>query len=166
LYAFRAQRQARQATDAADNFPYAGEKRRHMKYTKTAGLAALALFLTLSVSAFAGSKDGGSTSFELAQKANVAGTELKPGLYKLEWQGSGSDVHVQFKQGRNVVASSNAKLVDLPSKERISAAVLNTSPNGTPTLAEARMAGKQFKLVFDTTSEAANHQSGRSGSQQ
>jgi hypothetical protein len=137
-----------------------------MKYAKTASLAALALFLSLSLSAFAGNnKDGGSASFELAQTASLAGTALKPGLYKLEWQGSGSDVRVQLKQGRNVVARSNAKLVELPSKERLNAAVLSTSSAGTPTLAEARMAGKTFKLVFDSNSEAANHQASGGGSQ-
>ena len=136
-----------------------------MRHTITAGLAALALFLGMSVSAMAGSKDGGSASFELPQKASIAGTELKPGNYKLEWQGTGSDVHVQFKQGKNVVATSNAKVVELPSKDRFTAAVLNTNPNGTPALAEARMAGKNFKLVFGNAPQAADRQSSGGGSQ-
>jgi hypothetical protein len=131
----------------------------------TAWLAAVALFLSMSVSAFAGSKDGGSASFELPQKASIAGTELKPGNYKLEWQGSGSDVKVQFKQGKNVVASSTARVVELPSKDRFTAAVLNTNPNGTPALAEARMAGKNYKLVFSNPSDAANRQASGGGSQ-
>ncbi len=137
-----------------------------MKRTKTAGLAALALFLSVSMSAFAGSKDaGGSSSFELSRNAIVAGTELKAGNYKLAWEGSGPDVKVQFKQGRNVLATSNAKVVELPAKDRVTAAVLADHPGGAPTLAEARMEGKHFKLVFDTTSEAANHAQTGTGQQ-
>lgn len=137
-----------------------------MKHTKTAGLAALALFLSMSMSAFAGSKDsGGSSGFELSRNAIVAGTELKPGNYKLAWEGSGPDVKVRFKQGRNVVATSNAKVVELAAKDRVTAAVLNANPSGAPTLTEARMAGKRFKLVFDTTAEAANHAQAGGGQQ-
>jgi hypothetical protein len=167
LYAYRAQTQQRWRRETPPYSPCGGEKEISMKHTNKAGAAVLALSLLMSLSAFAGSKDsGGSSGFELSRKTIVAGTELKPGVYKLAWEGSGPEVKVQFKQGRNVVATSNARVVELPGKDRITAAVLNGNSNGAPTLAEARMAGKRFKLVFDGTSEAANHSQAAGGGQQ
>jgi hypothetical protein len=139
-----------------------------MKKVTIASLAALALFLMMSASAFAGSKDGGSTDFELRNQADVSGTTLAPGTYKLRWEGAGPEVHVQFTQGKKVLATTTAKVVELNSKDSVSAAVLDHSASGAPALSEARLSGKRFKLVFDTASEAsAKHaQSNGGGSQQ
>ena len=62
----------------------------------------------LSLSAFA--KDKNETRITLSHSVQVGMTQLKPGDYKLQWDGSGSNVQVKFLQGKEVVATVPAKL--------------------------------------------------------
>ena len=62
----------------------------------------------LSLSAFA--KDKNETRITLSHSVQVGMTQLKPGDYKLQWDGSGSKVQVKFLKGKDVVATVPAKL--------------------------------------------------------
>ena len=53
-----------------------------------------------------------SAKFTLEQPVTVAGTQLAPGEYKLTWDGSGPDVTVSFAEGKKVVATASAQLVN------------------------------------------------------
>jgi len=76
----------------------------------------------------------------------VNGTTLKPGDYKIQWEGSGPDVEVSIMQGKNVVAKAPAHVVNLDSAAENSAAVTHKSEDGTSSLAGVRFAGKKFAL--------------------
>lgn len=119
-----------------------------MKFATVSKSLVLGLALLLATSAFAGTK----ASLQLQSSVNVSGTTLKPGEYKLEWEGTGPDVEVSFIQGKTVVAKTSAKLVDLNSPARETAAVVKANGDGSNSLLSARFEGKRFSLDLDAAS--------------
>jgi hypothetical protein len=85
--------------------------------------------------------------------AIVSGTKLKPGAYKLQWEGSGPNVEVSILQGKTVVAKVPAKVVDLKVASLNNAALLTTNSDGTSTLSGARFEGKKFALELGDSSD-------------
>ena len=63
------------------------------------------LALLLASSAFAATKG----ELTLLNPATVNGTNLKAGDYKLQWDGTGTDVQVTFLQGKTVIAKSRPR---------------------------------------------------------
>jgi hypothetical protein len=84
-----------------------------MKVVKYSALLAM-LTLSLSAGLFARdkSKDKNEGKFTLVDSVQVGSSELKAGDYKATWNGSGPDVQVIILQGKDVVATVPAKLVD------------------------------------------------------
>ena len=71
---------------------------RHLRYF--ALLSSLAMLSSLGV--FARSKN--QQSVDIPNTVQVGGTQLKPGNYKMEWQGTGPDIQVTFLlDGKTVV---------------------------------------------------------------
>ena len=66
-------------------------------------LALLSIFAMLSsLSVFARNKN--QQSVDIPDTVQVGGTQLKPGNYKMEWQGTGPDIQVTFlRDGKTVV---------------------------------------------------------------
>jgi len=62
----------------------------------------------LSAGGFA--KDNNRHSVEIPDSVQVGGTQLKPGNYKVEWQGTGPDIQVTFLQNGKTVATVPATL--------------------------------------------------------
>ena len=87
----------------------------------------MGLALLLASSAFAGTK----ATVNLLSPTSVSGTTLKPGEYKLEWEGTGPNVEVSIMQGKNVFAKVPAKVVDLSSPAPNSAAILARRDDGS-----------------------------------
>ena len=112
----------------------------------------LGLALLLASSAFAATKG----SLTLNSPATVNGTTLKPGDYKLQWDGSGPNVEVSILQGRTVLAKVHAKVVDLPAAAEISAAVVTKNADGTTSLSGARFEGKKFALEIGESTMSMN----------
>ena len=112
----------------------------------------LGLALLLAYSAFAATKG----SLTLNSPATVNGTTLKPGDYKLQWDGSGPNVEVSILQGRTVLAKVPAKVVDLPAAAEISAAVVTKNADGTTSLSGARFEGKKFALEIGESTMSMN----------
>ena len=71
---------------------------KHLRY-----LALLSIFAMLfSLSVFARNKN--QQSVDIPDTIQVGGTQLKPGNYKMEWQGAGPDIQVTFlRDGKTVV---------------------------------------------------------------
>ncbi|HKW25527.1 MAG TPA: hypothetical protein VJN48_07065 [Terriglobales bacterium] len=130
-----------------------------MKYSKYTGGLVLALAVLLSTAAFAGNKPG---SLYLADATQLNGKQLPAGTYQLKWEGNGPEVQVQFLQGKKVVATAPAKLEQATSKPAKDAAVIETA-SGSRSLAEARFAGKNYKLVFPGPEAQAQNAHGSSG---
>ena len=102
----------------------------------------MGLALLMATSAFAGTK----ASLELHYPTNVNGTKLKPGEYKLQWEGSGPNVELSIMQGKNVVAKVPARVVELPTPSANDAAVVRHDGNGPGLLAGVRFQGKKMSL--------------------
>jgi len=120
-----------------------------MKFATVSKSIVMGLALLLASSAFAATK----TDLTLMDSAIVSGTKLKPGAYKLQWEGSGPNVEVSILQGKTVVAKVPAKVVDLKVASLNNAALLTTNSDGTSTLSGARFEGKKFALELGDSSD-------------
>jgi len=113
-----------------------------MKYSKGGKLVGSMILVAVSaVAAMA------SQSLTVNQPVQVNGKQLSAGSYKLNWNGKGPDVQVQIMQGKHLVATAPAKIVEAKPKSNSDAAVIETS-GGSRILIEARFGGKNYKLVF------------------
>jgi hypothetical protein len=86
-----------------------------MKFATVSKSLVMGLALLLTSSALAATK----ASLTLQNPTIINGTKLKPGDYKLQWDGSGPNVEVSIMQGRTVLAKVPAKVVDLNSPAEI-----------------------------------------------
>jgi hypothetical protein len=120
-----------------------------MKFATISKSLVMGLALLLASSAFAATKQ----HLTLNSAATINGTQLKPGEYKLEWDGSGSNVEVSIIQGKTVLAKVPAKVVDLSTPAQNSAAVVQKHEDGTSTLAGVRFEGKKFALEIGDSSD-------------
>jgi len=113
-----------------------------MKFATASKSAVLGLALLLASSAFAGMK----VSLLLDDPVTVNGTTLKPGHYKVQWEGTGPNVELSFLQGKNVVAKTPAHVVELqtPSPQDFKLIIKNDS--GPNSLAGLRFRGRKFGL--------------------
>ena len=112
--------------------------------------AVMGLALLLASSAFAATK----ADMTLQSPTTINGAKLKPGDYKLQWEGSGPNVEVSIKQGKKVIAKVPAKVVDLNFPSQNNAAILRMNGDGTSTLAGARFEGKKFALEIGESSDS------------
>jgi|SRR5579864_891338 hypothetical protein len=120
-----------------------------MKFATISKTVVMGLALLLASSAFAATK----ANLTLNHPTTVSGVKLKPGDYKLEWDGSGPEVQVSIVQGKNVVAKVPAKLVDLNANSQTDASVIKNNDDGTATLAGVRFAGKKYALELGESSD-------------
>lgn len=120
-----------------------------MKSTAVSKLLVLGLALLLASSAFAATKG----SLQLSNPTSVNGTQLKPGDYKVQWDGSGPSVEVSILQGKNVVAKVPAKLVNLDSAASNDAAVTQKGSDGVSALQGIRFGGKKIALELGQASD-------------
>jgi hypothetical protein len=113
-----------------------------MKFATVSKSLVLGLALTLASSAFAASK----ANLTLNNPTSVNGTTLKPGDYKLVWDGSGPNVELSILQGKKVVTKVPAKIVDLEKASNNDSALLRQNGDGSTTLAGVRFQGKKYAL--------------------
>ena len=121
-----------------------------MKFVKYSALLALVAF-SLSLVAFG--KDKNEGKFTLNDPTQIGSTQLKPGVYKATWEGTGSEVQVKILQGKNVVATASAKVVDSP--QGVDSVTLGTAGT-TKTLEEIDFGGQHKALVFSSQETAKN----------
>jgi hypothetical protein len=120
--------------------------------TMTMGLA-----LLLASSASAATK----ANLQLHNPTVINGTKLKPGEYKLEWDGSGPNVEVSIMQGKNVLAKTAGKVVDLGSPAQNTAAVTRQNGDGSVALTGARFEGKKYALELGDANDSMQAGSSR-----
>jgi hypothetical protein len=73
-----------------------------VKYLKNTALLSV-LAVLCSLSAFA--RDKNQHSVNISDAVQIGATQLQPGNYKVEWQGTGPDVQVTFLQNGRTVAT-------------------------------------------------------------
>lgn len=71
-------------------------------------LAAMAMLLPLSALA----KDSNEGKFTISEPVQVGAIQLKPGDYKVQWDGSGDAVQVKILQGKKTVATTSGKVIN------------------------------------------------------
>ncbi len=120
-----------------------------MKFATFSKSLVMGLALLLASSAFAVTK----ANMTLINPASINGTKLKPGDYKLQWEGTGPAVEVSIMQGKTVLAKVQGKLVDLSAPAPNNAAIVQKSSDGNSTLSGARFEGKKFALQLGDSSD-------------
>jgi hypothetical protein len=120
-----------------------------MKFATVSKSVVMGLALLLASSAFAATK----ATMVLQDTATINGAKLKPGEYKLQWDGTGPNVEVSIMQGKTVLAKVPAKVVDLSSPAPYNAALLKRNDDGTSTLKGARFEGKKLALELGESSD-------------
>lgn len=107
------------------------------------------LALLLASSAFAASKG----HLALQGPTTVNGTQLKAGDYKVQWEGTGPEVQLSIMQGKKVLATVPAKIVELKTPAQNDSATVNNNTDGTSSLAGVRFAGKTTALELSPSSD-------------
>jgi hypothetical protein len=97
------------------------------------------------------------------QALNVEGKTLNAGSYKAEWEGTGPNVQVQLKQGKNVVATFPAHLEEQQNKNATDAYGTIPGPNGTRELSAIYAGGKRDVLQIQTSTVHQQQQSSNPG---
>jgi hypothetical protein len=120
-----------------------------MKFATVSKSLVMGLALLLASSAFAATK----ANLQLNNPVTVNGTNLKPGDYKLQWEGSGPNVELSIVQGKNVVTKVPAHLVQLETPAANDAAVTRSNSSGPNSLAGIRFQGKKFALELGEASD-------------
>jgi hypothetical protein len=119
---------------------------------KFVNYVAVFMFAISSLTIGALAKDKNEGKFTLNDSAQVGSTQLKAGDYKITWEGSGADVQVKILQGKEVVATTSAKLVDKAST-RDSVTLSSGSPKK---LQEIDFSNTHKALVFSAPEAAQN----------
>jgi hypothetical protein len=102
----------------------------------------LAGVVLLAASALAASKG----PLELQEPASVAGTQLKSGVYTVQWEGTGDQVQLKIYQGKKEVASTSAKMVMLDKPVDRDATLIRRNDDGTLAVTRINFGGKKFAL--------------------
>jgi len=99
---------------------------------------------------FAGSALAASRgALELHEAANVAGKQLKSGTYTVQWEGSGDQVQLKIYQGKNEVASTQAKMVTLDKPQANDGTLMRRNDDGTMTVMRINFGGKKFAFEIN-----------------
>jgi hypothetical protein len=120
-----------------------------MKFATISKSVLLGGALLLASTAFAGTK----AALQLNSPTTINGATLKPGDYKVEWDGAGPNVEVSITQGKKVLAKVPAHVLDLSTPSANGAAVVKRNDDGTSTLSGVRFEGKKYALEFGETSD-------------
>jgi hypothetical protein len=120
------------------------------------GVSLFGAALLLSTSAFAKDNDTNKGSLKLDDQVSVDGTPLKPGDYKVEWNGSGPNVTVTLLQGKHTVATFPAHVTEQTAPPESNAYGSEDQPNGGKALTAIYFGGKHYALQVEPNS--ANQQ--------
>ena len=87
-------------------------------------------------------------SMKLFDPALVNGVQLSPGEYTLQWDGTGNNLQVQILQGKKVVATTTAALVQLKAPASRDMTTTRRAENNAKTLTEVAFRGKSYALAI------------------
>jgi hypothetical protein len=130
-----------------------------MKFAKFSKGLLLGLALVLATGAFAASNRG---SVQIVDPVTVSGKQLRPGDYSVQWDGSGPNVELSIMQGKKVVATTPARLIDLSKTPNGNSAVVKTNEDGSRSLSEIHFGGKKYALAIGQETASMDGSSGNS----
>jgi hypothetical protein len=120
-----------------------------MKPSYFAAVLSLTCLLEFGGSAYAARNNPHSVEIDAVQ---IGGKKLKPGNYKVEWQGSGPVVQVSFQQNGKTVVTAPGTLKMNDHQVTQDAIVTEATGAGTSTLKEIDFGHRKEALVFDQDS--------------
>jgi hypothetical protein len=123
-----------------------------MKFGKFVAVAAV-LASGLTLNAFA--KDKNETKVTFTDTVQVGSTAVKPGDYKLQWDGTGPDVQVKVVKGKDVVATAPAKLVENKSSQGVNS-VTTTNGATAKQVSQVDFSGGKQSLIFAEATATQN----------
>ncbi len=115
-------------------------------------MTAAATTLLLSAGAFAQEK----ASLNLTEDVTVQGKTLKPGNYKLEWEGMGPNVQVSILQGHDTLATIPAAIVTENVSNNVDAYGTRKGPDGSQILQAVYPGGKKFAVELAPKEDPKN----------
>ena len=118
--------------------------------TSIRSITLAALLVVLPVLSFAASRK----SISIMEPVSVGNVVLKPGDYRLEWDGNGPTVQVNIKQGRKTIATLPATVRDQATA--YDGALDLRSSSGTEAKTLHAIDFKTMSLVFDQSSSTSN----------
>lgn len=121
-----------------------------MKFATVSKTMLLGLAVLLASTAFASPK----ASLSLSNPVTVNGATLKPGDYRVQWEGNGPSVEVSFLQGNKVIAKVPAQLVQLQAPSANDAALTQPNGSGPSALSGIRFQGKKYALDLAASTDA------------
>jgi hypothetical protein len=110
-----------------------------------ARVALLVFAVTMSISAFAGSK---AESLTLYQDAQLNGTTIPAGEYTVKYDANGSTCLVKVMKGKKTVATANGELKQLADKPQHTQVLLQTDTGGLPAVNEMDFSGSTTAITF------------------
>jgi hypothetical protein len=103
------------------------------------------IFLAAVVLAAGNALAASRGSLELQHPTTVGGKQLATGNYTVQWDGTGDQVELKVYKGKNVVASTSARVVKVEHPAH-NAAITIANGDGTSSLSEILFGGKDFAL--------------------
>jgi len=136
---------------ASTGFPtHFGKEKKNMKRVGFAGVLA-GIAMVFATTALAAEKG----SMKLFDPTLVNGVQLSPGDYALQWDGTGNTVQVQILQGKKVVVTTAAVLVQLKAPASQNITSTRDAGNNAKALTEIEFRGKSYALTIgNNTSES------------
>jgi hypothetical protein len=113
----------------------------------------LGLALLLATSVFAANNNKGS--MQVTDSVTVNGKQLPAGEYTVKWDGAGPNVELNILQGKNVVATVPARMVDLEQSSNRDSVITNVNSDGRKSLNEIRFSGKKYAFAINAESAKA-----------
>lgn len=114
----------------------------------TRRLAVLAATIGLGLAPFATAAGRQSLTVELSSDTSLAGTKIPAGKYKISWTASGAQADVQVAQGKKVLATTKAKVVERDKPATDDEVVSRKDASGAFALAEVHVKGEKSVLVL------------------
>jgi len=105
--------------------------------------------LLLASAAFAGEK----ASVKLYEDVKVNGKTLTAGNYELAWEGSGTNVQVNIRQGKEIVATVAAQVITAASAPATGYST-KKEDDGSTSLTNFFFAGKKYSLSLEQQAAA------------
>lgn len=96
-------------------------------------------------------------SIQITDPVTVNGTTLKPGNYKVEWTGSGSDVKVTFLHGKDTVATTNGSVVTSETANETTGYGTTVQSNGAVALNQLFFSGKKFVVNIPASAHSSGN---------
>ena len=118
-----------------------------------ARVALLVFAVTISISAFAGSK---SESLTLAHDVQLNGTTIPAGDYTVKYDANGSTCLVKVMKGSKTVATANGELKQLANKPQHDQVIVQNTSGSVPALSEMDFSNSTTAITFGANETTAS----------